>query len=273
MKYISLLALSFVMFGLSACETAKGTARDIQVVGENIGAVATGDVVPPYDEEGNPQLSIGRMPTGYNYADNSSHLAAASHNQRVDLYYPSTGQRAGHGAPSAVTIPSYAGGINTSDSSVTIYPLNQEMENIFRGHSPAYNTMGQQNFVPQGSLAPLPNMGFGSDEQIFFRNGSSRLGAADRMKIEAVADNKKMMPGGTLTVEGHASHPARGGGASVNGKIANLKESMNRSFAVSSALMKEGVSPDSIKTVSWGSARATGNDEQDRRVDISMGER
>jgi outer membrane protein OmpA-like peptidoglycan-associated protein len=48
---------------------------------------------------------------------------------------------------------------------------------------------------------------------------------------------------------------------------------MNRSFAVSSALMKEGVSPDSIKTVSWGSARATGNDEQDRRVDISMGER
>lgn len=271
MKYISLLALTVALFGITACETVKGSAKDVQIVGKNIGAVATGDVVPPYDEEGNPQLSIGPMPKGYDYADNpAGHLHAASNTKGVDLYYPNTGERAGYGTHSELSMPSYSGGINASNNSVTIYPLNQEMQNIFQGQAPIYNNTGttiNQDFMPQSYLPPLPDMGMSGGDQIYFRHGSSNLGEGDLKKLSAVAKTIN----GYITVEGYASRPTQKGEQSVQASILNLKESMNRSFAVSSTLLKKGVPAENIKTVSYGSARASGNSEQDRRVDIIAG--
>lgn len=267
MRYFSLLAFGLMAFSLSACETAKGTAKDIKIVGQNIGAVATGGEVAAYDENGNPQFTIGGMPEGYNYDDNpADHLKAASHNQRVDLYYPKTGERVGPNAHSDMSMPNYSGGINTSDSSVTIYPLNQEMKDIFQGNLPQYNT---QNYIPQGfaPLAPDMSMGSNANAQIYFRHGSSRLGGGDLRKLSSMAQNTS----GPITVEGYASKPTQAGRQSVQASILNLKESMNRSFAVSKTLMKKGVPAENIKTVSYGSARASGNATQDRRVDIVTG--
>lgn len=266
MKYLSLLALGVLSLGLTACETAKGTAKDIQIVGQNIGAVATGGEVPAFDENGNPQFTVGAMPEGYNYDDNPSdmaHLRAASHNQRVDLYHPNTGEWAGPNAHSDMTMPNYSGGINTSDSSVTIYPLNQEMKDVFQGKMPNYNT-GIQGFAP---MAPDMSMGSNANSQIYFRHGSSRLGVGDIRKLSALAQNTS----GPITVEGYASKPTQAGKQTVQSNILNLKESMNRSFAVSKTLLKKGVPAENIKTVSYGSARASGNATQDRRVDILTG--
>jgi len=269
-RYFSLLVIGVASIALTACETAKGTAKDIQIVGENIGAVATGGEVPAFDENGNPQFTVGRMPEGYNYDDNPSdmdHLRAASHNQRVDLYHPNTGERAGPNAYSDMTMPNYSGGINTSDSSVTIYPLNQEMRDVFQGNLPQYNNTqytGPQDFAP---MAPDMTMGGNASSQIYFRHGSSRLGGGDIRKLSAVAKNTS----GPITVEGYASKPTQAGRQSVQSSILNLKESMNRSFAVSKTLMKKGVPAENIKTVSYGSARATGSSSQDRRVDIVTG--
>ncbi len=262
MRYISLFSMAVALMALSGCGTMKGAANDIQIVGKNIGAVATGNVVPAFDEEGNPQFSVGEMPKGYNYADNPAdfdRLENAVNRNGVRLYNDNTG----FGGGNSTSIPNFSGGINAANSSVTIFPLNQEMRNTFEGQAPAYQGVGN----PHG-FSPLGNTSFGnnSDAQIYFRHGSSRLGSGDLRKISSAAQKS-----GPITVEGYASRPTQAGKQSVRAHILNLKESMNRSFAVSRALLKKGVPASNITTVSHGAAKASGNSSQDRRVDIVTG--
>lgn len=251
---------SFALMGASlmttACGTVKGAADDIQVVGKNIGAVATGDVVPPFDEEGNPQFSIGEMPKGYH--ENADHFSNAVNRNGVRLYDQETGFDGNH----ANSLPSLSGGINAgSNSNVTIFPLNDDMRNTFEGRAPSYKGYA----APQG-FVPIESGFNNSDAQIYFNHGSSRLGRGDIRKLSAVAQKS-----GAVKVEGYASKPTQAGAQSVKASILNLKESMNRSFAVSSALLKKGVPAGNITTVSHGSGKATGNPSQDRRVDVTAG--
>lgn len=255
-RYVSLFSMAVALMALSGCGTVKGAADDIHIVGKNIGAVATGDAVPAYDEEGNPQFSIGEMPKGYH--ENADHLNNAVNRNGVRLYNDATG----FGGGNATSLPNFSGGINAANSSVTIFPLNEEMRNTFEGQAPAFQGVGS----PQG-FSPIGNTSFNnSDAQIYFRHGSSRLGSGDLRKISSVSQKS-----GPITVEGYASKPTQAGKQSVQAHILNLKESMNRSFAVSRALLKKGVPAENLTTVSHGSAKATGNASQDRRVDITSG--
>lgn len=270
-RYISILALTVGLFGLSACETVKGTAKDVKLVGQNIGAVATGGEVPPYDENGNPQFTVGAMPKGYNYSDNPADfdkLDYAVKNNDTELYDPNTGDRAGGMRNNDLTMPSYSGGILTSDNSVTIYPISQQMQNTFQGQAPNYSG---SRYMPMSQgyddMPSVMNYGGGNGNEIYFSHGSSRLGSVDLQKISNVAQNKN----GVITVEGYASRPTQSGQGTVQASVLNLKESMNRSFAVSSALLKKGVPAENVKTVSYGSGKATGNPDHDRRVDIIAG--
>ncbi len=258
MRYLSVLSLITTLMLMGACSTASDGTIKVSSVGE----------------DGNP-LAITDMPKGYNYADNPADfdkLDFAVSDNSIELYDPNTGARAGAMQDNSMTMPSYSGGINVANSSVTIYPLNQQMQNTFQGQAPVYNNTGttiNQQFGIQPYIPMSSGEGFigNSDSQIYFRHGSSRLGQGDLGKISSLASNNT----GMITVEGHASRPTQVGEQTVEANILNLKESMNRSFAVSSALLKKGVPADNIKTVSYGSAKASGNPEQDRRVDIIAG--
>jgi len=189
--------------------------------------------------------------------------------------------------PQYGTLPNYDYQIsNASNGNVTVYSLD--------GAPPAITPRITPNIAPPAvaSMPLMPPMGVASayeqnrnymppsgvssgrvDEQIFFKYGSSRLGAIDRQKISRFADSAKFAPVNHITVEGFASRKTQVGEDTVESHILNLKESMNRSFAVSKALMQKGLPAEKIKTISYGSTRATGNDRQDRRVDMILGER
>ena len=160
------------------------------------------------------------------------------------------------------TLPNYGVGVRAADPSVTIFPVEGSPAGM-SGMSPNY-------FDPNANIGS--GAAYGGDNQIFFRNGSSRLGSGDMRKLSNVAEQAKFAPVNRVTVAGYASKPTQAGSHTVEGHILNLKESMNRSFAVSKTLMRKGVPAEKIKTVSWGSTKATGNNSQDRRVDVVMGE-
>lgn len=98
--------------------------------------------------------------------------------------------------------------------------------------------------------------------QIYFPHGSSKLSPAGREVVDSVAAR-----GGYVEVEGHASARAEASDP-VEKRIVNLKMSMDRAFRVSSALIRKGVPPESIKTTVYGDARPTGDEQTSRRVDI-----
>lgn len=171
-----------------------------------------------------------------------------------------------------VNMPAFQGGMITNDPSVTVFPLD--------GGAPMPQYGGQMPLSQNG----MSNIGIGGDfggssmtasggNNIFFRDGSSRLGSGDLRKLSQIAEQAKFAPVSRITVEGFASRPTQAGTNSPTAHTLNLKESANRSVAVSKQLIKNGVPAEKIKTVSWGATKASGNDTQDRRVDIIMGER
>lgn len=169
----------------------------------------------------------------------------------------------------APTMPSFNNGVFSSDSSVTIFSLDGPAPMLGGGFGGGMNN--QAGYVP----APYNSTGYSGGNganQIFFKHGSSRLGGGDLSKLSTVADQAKFAPVSRITVAGHASQPTQAGSQTVQGHILNLKESMNRAYAVSKSLIRKGVPAEKIKTVSWGATKPTGNDGQDRRVDIIMGE-
>jgi len=205
-------------------------------------------------------------------ADNSVMIPNSTYNQpafNAPMAQVPMGQAPMGMAPPPVpyggaTLPTYGYGTTSSDSSVTIFPVEGAPAGM-SGMSPNY-------FDPNASMGAGASYGGGNDNQIFFKSGSSRLGRGDLNKLSNVAEQAKFAPVNRITVAGYASKPSQAGSHTVEGHILNLKESMNRSFAVSKTLMKKGVPAEKIKTVSWGSTKASGNNTQDRRVDVVMGE-
>ncbi len=171
----------------------------------------------------------------------------SSHQQR--------GQRGG-------VLPNFGGGVLTSDSSVTIFSLD--------GAAPM--SMGGGSNMGYAGQGYSPSNMAGGGNQIFFKHGSSRLGSGDMRVLSSVAEQAKFAPVSRVTVAGYASPPTQVGSRSTQGGVLNLKESSNRAYAVSRTLIKKGVPAEKIKMVSWGATKSTGNNSQDRRVDIIMGE-
>lgn len=163
------------------------------------------------------------------------------------------------------SLPNYGQGVLAADTSITIFPID----------GPAPMMVGNSGTV-SGYVEPAVTQNYAPDNnrsgQIFFEHGSSRLGSGDRNQLSNIAGQAKFAPVNRITVAGHSSTPTQAGSHSVEGHILNLKESMNRSFAVSKELMKNGVPAEKIKTVSWGATKPTGDNNQDRRVDVIMGE-
>ena len=184
---------------------------------------------------------------------------------------------------SAPTIP-YVQEIPTSDPSVTIFSLDGSgvgagqvgvaSSSMMSGGSSGLSgftngSVGDGSAMISGSALASG----GASNQIFFKHGSSRLGSGDVRKISQMAEQAKFAPVNYITVSGYASRPTQAGSNSTEAHIINLRQALKRSEKVSKELVRQGVPGDKIKTVGWGTAKATGNESQDRRVDIMMGER
>ncbi len=168
---------------------------------------------------------------------------------------------------SADSTLTYGEAFRTSDSSVTVYGLSDAPPNM--ATQPYGNNMNSAQAYNQNYAQAYGN----AAGQIFFKHGSSRLGTGDMKKISSLAGQAKFAPVNHVTVEGFASKPTQAGTDTTQAHIINLRQSLKRAEKVSNALMHKGVPGEKLKTVSWGSAKATGNERHDRRVDVVMGER
>lgn len=294
MKSHIFLSALIAAFMLSGCETMEGSMRDMTSWGDSMSKTAssTGDLnqsasvrmredngamtpmpsmaTPPMPQEQMPMAQT-QMPAGYAEYNPQAPAMGTMVNNNVALFdanAPLNYQRGNYAPPPPQpmgSLPSYSGGmVSGIDSSVTIYSVDG---------APMMNSGGQmaQPAMDYG-YSPDTSNAWQAQNQIFFNHGSSRLGSHDMRKLDNLADQAKFAPVGRVTVAGHASQKTQAGRDTVQSHILNLKQSMNRSFAVSKSLMQKGVPAEKIKTVSWGSTKPSGSPQQDRRVDVIMGE-
>jgi outer membrane protein OmpA-like peptidoglycan-associated protein len=107
--------------------------------------------------------------------------------------------------------------------------------------------------TPSPQVASLPSAGNGRALQvatIYFRNGSSRLGAQDRSIIRDVVAMYRET-GGAIRIVGHSSGIAASQG-SGRSKLVNFKVSLDRANSVAVELIRHGVPPDRIDVVAEG---------------------
>ena len=283
------MRVQIILFGLvgafllSGCETMKGSMRDISSWGKSTSS-STGNMNQSADVRMREDTGAGVTPmpamsyqsepmaSGYQgYTDYNSHSVMA--NENVALYDTETRMEYNRNNYSTgATLPSYSGGMaSPHDSSVTIYSVDGSP---MMAQAPAqdygYDQQYEPQYYPGGYASGYMNGPTGN--QIYFQHGSSRLGSGDMRKLDSLADQAKFAPVNRVTVAGYASKPTQAGSDTVESHVLNLKESMNRSFAVSKTLMQKGVPAEKIKAVSWGATKPTGNPQQDRRVDVIMGE-
>ncbi|HPF78543.1 MAG TPA: OmpA family protein [Alphaproteobacteria bacterium] len=272
MKTRALLLVLLSGVTLSACESMG--LQEYNPFDRNSADPQTAQNVQMRSDTGEltPMPSSLPTPTAPPLAQNDQPMAAAQTmqpmNNDVVMYNDANmGQYYNPGA----TMPAYSGGVmSPRDSSVTIYSIDSDPQMMSGGQiAGAYDGSSYDGGITAQSYAQPYD---GTSGQIFFQNGSSRLGSGDLNKLSDVADQAKFAPVNRITVAGYASQPTQAGSQTVEGHILNLKESMNRSFVVSKELMKQGVPAEKIKAVAWGSTKPTGNEAKDRRVDIIMGE-
>ncbi len=97
---------------------------------------------------------------------------------------------------------------------------------------------------------------------ILFANGSTAISAADSKALEGIVAEMKSNKNAQLILNGYAS---KTGKSAVNKKI-----SEQRAEAVKSKLTKGGVEAGRISVQSYGDSGATGNSENDRRVEVLL---
>lgn len=165
-----------------------------------------------------------------------------------------------------------------SDPRVTIYPLDGVGSMADGPYAQTYLGGGAYNgagtAVPEYT-GPIEGqkqseVGGGSmPARVFFAHGSAALDANDREVLSQVAEQAKFSPVARVSVEGHASSRVQTQD-SVQARLLNLKQSMNRAVAVSNNLIQNGVPPEKIKTTSWGDTRPpmSGSEAEARRVDV-----
>ena len=109
---------------------------------------------------------------------------------------------------------------------------------------------------------------------VYFSHDSAALSQQAISKISSVAGSFNNAAGRGLTVEGHASIKANYQDAAQR-RVVNLKISMDRAFAVASALIQQGIPAEAIRVMAWGDAvpprelNGKTQEEAARRVEIS----
>lgn len=259
---VSMGCLSLVLAG---CETANFAGRsDINVTNSELN-------VPPPVDPADPRMQASINDRGV--------LIGPAGNMAPPPAPPLRGIDAIAAAPvvpvapsplaPAMAPPPMQSGVSMGDTSVTIFPLDGEPLRTF-------------NPITPGAPRPLDtgrsiNMNYGSAEQfapadtvIYFKHGSSRLGSGDMQKLARAAETAKFAPVNRVKVEGHASTRVQTNDP-VHSSILNLKESMNRAFAVSKTLIQKGVPAEKLQTTAYGDTKASGPEGEQRRVDVITG--
>lgn len=265
-RFVHMAAMAALVSLLGGCETIDGMFKsgedDVVVINAAEASASDTALAPP------PPASAAPAP-GQPYAGNfDPNNLMSVYNQisrgGVQMYDPNN--------PAAYPSLTNAGGIPApQDSRVTVYPMDGDY-------------YGQDTLVGSGSLGTPVGGSYGGgytssaapylpgNTQIFFAHGSARLSGSDQQKLEQVAEQARFSPVDRISVEGHASRRAETGDP-VADSAANLKESMNRTFAVTRSLMSKGVPAEKIRATSWGDTRNPPDmpEDQARRVDIYTG--
>jgi len=118
------------------------------------------------------------------------------------------------------------------------------------------------------SNAALDAMAANGQPVIFFKYGSSRLGAADIQKLRDLAQQINSGQQSAVII-GLASKPT-GLKDSATADEVNLKMSAKRAAVVLRELVKQGVSADKLNVTAFGDTLAKGNPAQDQRVDVKF---
>ncbi len=89
---------------------------------------------------------------------------------------------------------------------------------------------------------------------VYFDYGSATLSVGDVDKLKGLAARFDPARGVGLDVMGHASVSSQIDDP-VARKVANLKESMDRAFAVARVLIENGIPPEALRVSGWGEVR------------------
>lgn len=152
---------------------------------------------------------------------------------------------------------------SAADPSVDVYPLD------YGRADPGTRWAGSGILMPSGRDAMAgrvlepparsggPESAVGATDmapaRVFFGHGSSQLTPAARKVLTELADWSRRT-GGAILVEGHAS--ARAGMTDPVGReTVNLKQSLDRAYAVSRELLRLGVTSDRVRTTGFGDSR------------------
>lgn len=141
---------------------------------------------------------------------------------------------------------------SAADPSVDVYPLDYGMAD------PGMRWAGSGILMPTGRQAMSGAssggvVGANGSVRLFFAHGSSRLSPDSQRALEELAAWAGRT-GGAIVVEGHASQ--RASAADPVGKdSANLKQSLDRAYAVSRELLQLGVAADRVTTSGFGDTR------------------
>lgn len=154
------------------------------------------------------------------------------------------------------------------DPSVEIFPLDGgvPLSNV------TYPAPVRQPIKPEEYAFAQPS----SDKVVvYFAHDSAALNPQGFQKIAGVAQRFNTVANtAPLKVEGHASIRANYNSAAQK-RIVNLKVSMDRAFAVSRALIEQGVPAEAIQVMAWGDTRppvdlnGKSAESAARRVEIS----
>lgn len=252
----------FAILSLSACESAS--QKESIVIA---GAGSQQSQVKASSEGGVTPLPVPMVDKNMASIDSSVEIFDMELNPAYNRGVSQSTQQPQMQSAQMSPMLTYGEEFGTSDSSVTVYGFDDVPPN-----------MGVQPYGVNPNYAQAYSQSYGQVQghaagQIFFKHGSSRLGTGDMKKISALAEQAKFAPVNHITVEGFASKPTQVGTDTTQAHILNLRQSLKRAEKVSRALMRKGVPGEKMKMVSWGAAKATGNESYDRRVDVVMGER
>lgn len=248
-NFAVIFGLSLSVMALSACESVSNvwhgkTSTQVTMREDNANVIAP--LTPELLRENEPA-----MPTGYNM-------------QGGVVGYDGIDVSPVVAFPPAVD-PMIETMNNTGDSSVTIFSLDGADIAPIQNYGDFPDVGYQSGGIISSNQMPAYS-GASPQTQIFFKHGSSRLGSGDMQKLSQVAKNAPMYSG-RLSVEGYASRSAQTSDP-VRNSILNLKESMNRAYAVSKTLIQKGVPSSKLKTTAYGDTVPSGDEAYQRRVDI-----
>lgn len=187
-----------------------------------------------------------------------------------------------------ISLLSTSGGVpSAADSSVLIFPLDggsfalagtgATPTRIAPGSLPSDMPDTPDRTVEKVALPDVDLTAPGEPLRIYFDHNSARLGPEAKKALTNVAQTVKSTGGAaSVVVEGHASRravltdPARR-------ETLNLKKSLDRAYAVSDTLIRQGVPARSIVTAGYGDAQpppapAPGRNAEaaSRRVDVRL---